>query len=104
MRPLRPRLAVSAVLVLSAAIAPATATGQTTPVEPYRADDRSVVAMNILPPGQGRYLNSAELLQSQGSGEPVHNRDQLPMYSALIQSVPNLDEQKLDDLFKDASF
>ena len=104
MRPIRPRLAVSAVLVLCTSVASSPATGQTTPVEPYRAGDRSVVALNILPPGQGRYLNSAELLQSQGSGEPIHNRDQLPMYSSLIQSVPSLDEGKLDDLFKDASF
>ncbi|MGH2692815.1 MAG: penicillin acylase family protein, partial [Actinomycetota bacterium] len=104
MKTIRPRLAVSAVLVLCTAITPGPATGQTTPVEPYRAGDRSVVALNILPPGQGRYMNSAELLQSQGSGEPVHNRDQLPMYAALIQSVPTINQGTLDDLFKDASF
>jgi acyl-homoserine lactone acylase PvdQ len=49
-------------------------------------------------------MNAAEFFESQGSGEPIHNQDQLAMYAALIQAVPTLGEEKLDDLFKDASF
>ena len=64
-----------------------------------------MVALNVLPPGQGRYMNAAELLEQQGGGaHPVHNTDQREMYAALIQAVPTLGEDKLDDLFKDASF
>lgn len=104
MNRLPPHLTVSAVLVLAAAFAPLPATGQTTPVEPYRAGDNSVVARNILPPGQGRYLNFAEFLESQGGTEPPHNTDQLQMYAALIRSLPGLTDKTLVDLFKDASF
>jgi acyl-homoserine lactone acylase PvdQ len=63
------------------------------------------VALNILPPGQGGYLNSAELLESQGSGQvPDHFTDQRGMYADLIQGVDNLTEANLGDYFKDASF
>src|SRR5919106_3275942 len=104
MRGLPPRLAASTVLVLVAAIAPPASGGSVPPVEPYRTDDRSVVALNILPPGQGRYMNFAEFLEAQGSGEePPHNADQLELYAGLIQGVPSITDTNLTNFFKDAS-
>ena len=75
------------------------------PVQPYRTNDKSVTALNILPPGQGRYLNSAELAQAQGGGDqPPHNTDQLRLYESIIQGAPDITPDKLGDYFKDASF
>ena len=75
------------------------------PVQPYRAHDTSVTALNVLPPGQGRYLNSAELAQAQAGGEqPPHNTDQLRLYESIIQGAPDITAGKLTDYFKDASF
>src|SRR5687768_12625472 len=75
------------------------------PVEPYRSGDKSVVALNILPPGQGGYLNGAELLESQGSGEvPDHFTNQRDMYADLIQDAGELNQTNLGNYFKDASF
>lgn len=75
------------------------------PVQPYRAHDKSVTALDILPPGQGRYMNSAELAQAQGGGDqPPHNTDQLRLYESIIQGAPDITPDKLGDYFKDASF
>jgi acyl-homoserine lactone acylase PvdQ len=75
------------------------------PVQPYRTNDKSVTALNVLPPGQGRYMNSAELAQAQAGGEqPVHNTDQLRMYESIIQGAPDITPATLDEYFKDASF
>ena len=71
----------------------------------YREGDGSVTALNVLPPGQGRYLNSAELLAAQAGGDqPPHNTDQLRMYESIIQGAPDVTPDKLTDYFKDASF
>src|SRR5918999_5233400 len=95
--------ALAAALFVSASIVPVSAQGG--PVEGYRADDRSVTSLNVLPPGQGRYLNSAELLAAQAGGEqPAHNTDQLGLYESMIQGAPDITADKLGDYFKDASF
>jgi acyl-homoserine lactone acylase PvdQ len=79
--------------------------GRTSAPQPYRSGDESVVALNILPPGQGGYMNSADLLESQGSGEvPDHFTDQRGIYADLIQGADGLSERRLGDYFKDASF
>ncbi len=81
------------------------ASGRASGAGAFRRGDRSLVALNILPPGQGRYLNSAELIQAQATGEqPPHNTDQLDMYDSLVQGAPGLNSSKLSDYFKDASF
>ncbi|HEX9824882.1 MAG TPA: penicillin acylase family protein [Actinomycetota bacterium] len=91
------------VFALTVAAPPAPA--QDPPVEPYRAGDRSITALNILPPGQGRYLNSAELAEAQSGGpQPPHNTDQLAMYDDMVQAAPEVTSAQLTDLFKDASF
>lgn len=90
-------------VIVPASTGPVAAQGG--PVEAYRAHDRSVTALNVLPPGQGRYLNSAELAAAQAGGEqPAHNTDQLRMYESIIQGAPDITAAKLTDYFKDASF
>ncbi len=55
---------------------------ESTAVEPYRAGDRSITALNILPPGQGGYMNAPDLAESQGSGAvPDHFTDQRGPYA-----------------------
>ncbi|HVF52762.1 MAG TPA: penicillin acylase family protein [Actinomycetota bacterium] len=75
------------------------------PEQAYRTNDRSIVSMNILPPGQGRYLNAAELLVAQAGGpQPANNSDQLGMYDSLVQGAPGVTPETLSNFFKDASF
>lgn len=100
----RSRTIVGAILAVTAlaTVAPATADDQG---YSYRAGDDSLVALNILPPGQGEHLNVAEFAQSQATGLPDHLTDQLGLYESLVAKAPglaNLDGVK--DLFKDASF
>lgn len=84
---------------------PVAAVGQDTPVQGYREGDRSVVARNILPPGQGKHLNAAEAARYEADGtQPPHNTDQLGLYEDLVQAAPTLSEADLQRLFKDASF
>ncbi|HEY7875300.1 MAG TPA: penicillin acylase family protein [Actinomycetota bacterium] len=95
--------AVAALLLIPAALRPVAA--QDGPVQPYRANDGSVTSLNVLPPGQGRYLNSAELAAAQAGGEqPAHNTDQLRLYESIIQGAPDVTADTLDQYFKDASF
>jgi len=90
-------------LLVAAAAGPAT--GQLSPVRPYRDGDRSITALNILPPGQGRYMNAAELAVAQTTGvQPPHNTDQIDMYNDLVQAAPTLTANNLGSFFKDASF
>jgi acyl-homoserine lactone acylase PvdQ len=99
-------LAIAAAALVSAvaALAPP-ATGKGSPVRPYRDGDRSLTALNILPPGQGRYMNAAELAQAQlTEQQPPHNTDQLDMYDSLVQGAPGLHSRNLGEYFKDASF
>lgn len=88
-------------LVLAAAAPASSAPGESSPVQPYRAGDRSLTALNILPPGQGRYLNGAE---AASGANPRHNSDQLDMYDSLVQGVDGLNKRNLTRYFKDASF
>ncbi len=101
-----PRLLAFALLLSVAALpsaAPVSAAPD--PVNPYRERDRSVVALNILPPGQGRYATTDEFLAIQGGqAPPAHNLDQRDMYDSLVQGLPGLTEGNLTDYFKDASF
>jgi acyl-homoserine lactone acylase PvdQ len=95
-------LAGSVMAAMLAAVAPAAADGH---ILPYRALDDSVVARNILPPGQGRHLNTVELAIAQAAGiQPASNTDQLAMYENLIAASPDLADADLADLFKDNSF
>ena len=81
---------------------------QGTPEPPemaYRDGDKSITALSVLPPGQGRYMNGPELFQAQASGQqPPHNTDQLEMYDSMVQGAPDITEQQLDRYFKDQSF
>ncbi len=95
-----------ALLTAVAIVVPvAGADAQSTPVQPYGTNDAGVNVWNILPPGQGRYLNSLELFQAQTTGEqPAHNYDQLDMYDSLVQATPGLTAAQLPSYFKDATF
>lgn len=64
-----------------------------------------MIALNILPPGQGRYLSGPEFMQWQATGDqPQHNFDQLEMYDSLVQAAPGVEMGQLQTYFKDASF
>lgn len=96
---MRRRTAIFLLLVVPLA-APAVAQ-----VQPYRSGDASTVALNILPPGQGRYLNSVEFGQFQANGaQPSQNTDQLDLYESLVQAAPTLTAADLATYYKDASF
>ncbi|HEX2239637.1 MAG TPA: penicillin acylase family protein, partial [Actinomycetota bacterium] len=97
---------ISATAVASVLVPrPAALRAQEDLVAGYKANDRSVVALNILPPGQGRYMNALELLQAQATGaQPPHNTDQWAMYDSLVQAAPSLKASDLTKYFKDASF
>lgn len=96
---------IAAAVVLAAIVPMAAAGAQVSPVQPYGTNDGGVTVRNILPPGQGRYLNTAELLLAQTTGEqPPHNTDQLAMYENLAQATPGLTAADLADYFKDATF
>ncbi|MGH7819101.1 MAG: penicillin acylase family protein, partial [Candidatus Binatia bacterium] len=59
---------------------------------------------NILPPGQGRYLNGVEFAIFTATGEqPTRNTDQISLYEDLVAAAPALREEDLARLFKDAS-
>ncbi len=93
------------ILSLITGVPLAAATAQTTIVQPYGTNDGGVNVFNILPPGQGRYMNSAELAQAQSEGsQPPHNTDQLEMYSSLVQGTPGVTMATLPTYFKDATF
>lgn len=96
---------VGVALAALATLPVAAAGAERSPVQPYGANDAGVTVRNILPPGQGRYLNTAELLIAQSSGDqPPHNTDQLSMYETLAQATPGLTSTDLADYFKDATF
>jgi len=93
-----------AMVAVVASLAPAVP-AQEGPAAPYRDGDGSITALNILPPGQGKYMNGPDLAQSQGGGPQYgHNDDQIDMYDAMVQAAPGATEAGLTDLFKDASF
>jgi acyl-homoserine lactone acylase PvdQ len=99
----RPLIALLGSMLVAGAAGPAS--GQLSPVQPYRTGDKSLTALNILPPGQGRYMNAAELAVAQSTGvQPPHNTDQIDMYNDLVQAAPTLTAGNLGTYFKDASF
>lgn len=58
---------------------------------------------NILPPGQRGYMNSGEALQFLDDGTlPPHFDDQTPLYEALLQAPPGLEDGDLPLYFKPA--
>ena len=102
---IRPLFTLTVLATALTVLSPPASFGGTSAPEPYRFGDKSVVALNILPPGQGGYMNGPELLESQGSGEvPDHFTDQRGMYADLIQGADGLTQANLGDYFKDASF
>jgi acyl-homoserine lactone acylase PvdQ len=99
------RKALCALLLLGVAVPSIGASAQTTIVQPYGTHDGAVTALNILPPGQGRYMNGAELTAAQAGGpQPPHNTDQMDLYSSLVQATPGLAASDLSKFFKDATF
>ncbi|MGH2730930.1 MAG: penicillin acylase family protein [Actinomycetota bacterium] len=104
----RRSLKTAAVALAAALTAPLATPGraqQESPVEPYGADDRAVTALNILPPGQGRYMNGPELTAAQAGGpQPAHNTDQIELYDSMITGAPEITANKLADYYKDATF
>jgi len=91
--------ALAAVLLSATAVSPGGA--QDSPVRPYGHRDGAVTALNILPPGQGRYQSGPEAAARQ---EWEHNDDQIPLYEKLVQGAPNVTAGTLTDYFKDATF
>ena len=90
---------VGVFLLATAAISPGVAADSH--VQPYRARDGSVTALNVLPPGQGRYQNGPEAAIGM---EWEHNTDQAPLYEKMVQGAPGITEDKLSEYFKDAAF
>lgn len=89
--------AAAVVALAAAALAPAGAAG--------REGDRSVVALNILPAGQGHHLNAADLaLHLAEIQTPDELTDQLGMYEKLVRKAPDLTAADFAELFKDATF
>lgn len=71
------------------------------PVQAYGERDGAVTALNILPPGQGKYQNGPE--QASGQQSP-HNSDQIEPYDSMVQAAPDITEADLGKYFKDATF
>jgi len=71
------------------------------PVQAYGARDGAVTALNILPPGQGKYQNGPE--QASGRQSP-HNSDQIEPYDSMVQGAPDITKADLGKYFKDATF
>lgn len=103
-RPRSVRAAAFGIVAVVSLIAPLTARADIAPGG-YREGDESLVALNILPPGQGRHLNVLEAADALGRGNhPAHNTDQIAKYEGLIKAASSLNESNLADWFTDASF
>ncbi|MCA1706528.1 MAG: penicillin acylase family protein, partial [Actinobacteria bacterium] len=101
----RGALALLAALLIAAVAAPAPGADSTAPVQPYQQNDGALVALNVLPPGQGRHLNSDEALVDQaGGGQPEMNTNQIDLYESMIKAAPGVTAETLSSFFKDASF
>jgi acyl-homoserine lactone acylase PvdQ len=100
------RKLIGAIVMCAALLAATGATAQTaSPVKEYGTNDGGEIVLNILPPGQGRYMNGPELLLAQlGGDQPPHNTDQIEMYDSLVQATPGLTADRLTEYFKDATF
>ncbi len=88
-------------LLLAVALSTSASGAAEGPVQPYGARDGAIVALNILPPGQGRYQSGPEQATRQQS---PHNFDQIELYDRMVQGAPDISEGELDQYFKDATF
>jgi acyl-homoserine lactone acylase PvdQ len=92
-------VAVSAALCVSPAGA-----GAEVPVEPYGANDAGGFR-NIIAGGEDGLVNATELAEFEAKGTvPPHFKNQLPMYSGLIDASPTLTHEQIPLYFKDATF
>ena len=98
---MRRLLGAGATVLLVGGLAAGPGLAQESFVQPYGARDGAVTALNILPPGQGRYQNGPEAASGQ---EWEHNADQIPLYEKLVQGAPDVTEETLGEYFKDATF
>ncbi|HEU4481055.1 MAG TPA: penicillin acylase family protein, partial [Actinomycetota bacterium] len=108
MRFLRGREVVAVALAALGAAGPlsvAVSAQEEGPVKPYGANDRGVTVLNVLPPGQGRYLNGFEQIEKEATGEePEQNYNQIEMYDKMVQGAPDVTGGTLTEYFKDATF
>ncbi len=97
----RPLLALFG--AVSALALPSTATAAPTPGA--YGDNDAGGFMNILPPGTGQSVNTAEIGAFLSTGaRPPHDADQLQMYEDLVYATPGLKAEQLSDYYKDATF
>ncbi len=97
------RKLVAAAVIASALVLPAGAPGAPTPGA-YGENDAGGFR-NILPPGQGQSVNTAEIFAFLSAGtRPPHDADQLQMYDDLVYATPGLKSSQLDAFYKDATF
>ena len=87
---MRRLIAMTTALFMLGAVAIESGGAQETSVPPYGDRDGSVTALNILPPGQGRYQNGAEALAGT---EWEHNADQIALYEKLVQGALTTEQQ-----------
>ena len=92
---------VLAALVLTATLIATPVGAADPPVQAYGERDGAITALNILPPGQGKYQNGPE--QATGQQSP-HNSDQIEPYDLMVQGAPDITEADLGKYFKDATF
>lgn len=103
-RPRKVRLVALGIVTVLSLIAPLVAGAHVSPGG-YREGDESLVALNILPPGQGHHLNILEAGPAFAGIHPAHNTDQISKYEGLIKAASTLDDgSNLADWFTDASF
>ncbi|HEY2161633.1 MAG TPA: penicillin acylase family protein, partial [Solirubrobacteraceae bacterium] len=92
--------AAIALAALSLALAP----GASAQVQPYGSGDNGEFN-NILPPGENGFDNAVQLAQYEANKTyPLHNNDQLQMYSNLTTAAPNIQASQLNSFYKDATF
>ncbi|HLF70015.1 MAG TPA: penicillin acylase family protein, partial [Actinomycetota bacterium] len=102
-RPRKIRLAALGIVTVVSLITPLAAGAHVAPGG-YREGDESLVALNILPPGQGHHLNALEAPPAFAGMHPAHNTDQIAKYEGLIKAASTLNSSNLADWFTDASF
>ncbi len=72
--------------------------------EPFGTNDLGGFR-DVLPPGTNGRANALELGAFLAAGaRPRHNDDQLRLYSDLLYASPGVTQQRLAELFKDATF
>ncbi|CAN5400634.1 penicillin acylase family protein [soil metagenome] len=97
--------ALTSACALALLVAPTFASAAPPTPDPYGTNNAEGTFRNILPPGQGQDVNTADILSFLGSGQrPPHDSDQLSMYEDLVHAAPGLNDAKLRDYFKDSTF